>query len=182
LVGELATAQSQFDVLIKNNQERNPMVSRLRIQIRNLKSTISENITTAVRANDMAISELQNRLEQLDNRIIRLPATQMQLGGIERKFNLNDAIYNYLLEKQAEAKITKASNLSDIVVIEPAHMVGSLPVSPNKKVNYLIALVMGFGIPIAFLFIKMNFKNNNNGAGRYRKNYQCSGSGQSISS
>jgi capsular exopolysaccharide synthesis family protein len=158
LVGELATAQSQLDVLIKNNQERNPMVNRLRIQIRNLKNTISENIATSERANDMAISEMQNRLEQLDSRIIKLPATQMQLGGIQRTFNLNDAIYNYLLEKQAEAKITKASNLSDIVVIEPAHMVGSEPVSPNRMVNYLIALLMGFGIPIAVLLLKMNFK------------------------
>ena len=158
LVGELATAQSQLDVLIKNNQERNPIVNRLRIQIRNLKNTISENIATSERANDMAINEMQNRLEQLDSRIIKLPATQMQLGGIQRTFNLNDAIYNYLLEKQAEAKITKASNLSDIVVIEPAHMVGSSPVSPNKKVNYLIALLVGFGIPIAVLLLKMNFK------------------------
>lgn len=158
LVGELATAQSQLDVLIKNNQERNPMVNRLRIQIRNLKNTISENIATAERANEMAIGELQNRLEQLDGRISRLPATQMQLGGIERTFNLTESIYNYLLEKQAEAKITKASNLSDIVVIEPAHLVGSSPVSPNKKVNYLMALLMGFGIPIGFLFVKMNFK------------------------
>jgi tyrosine-protein kinase Etk/Wzc len=158
LVGELATAQAQLDVLIKNNQERNPIVNRLRIQIRNLKNTISENIATSERANEMAISEMQNRLEQLDSRIIKLPATQMQLGGIQRTFNLNDAIYNYLLEKQAEAKITKASNLSDIVVIEPAHMVGSSPVSPNKKVNYLIALLMGLGIPIAFLLLKMSFK------------------------
>jgi len=158
LVEELATAQSQLDILIKNNQERNPMVNRLRIQIRNLKSTISENIATAERANDMAISEMQNRLEQLDSRISRLPATQMQLGGIERTFNLTESIYNYLLEKQAEAKITKASNLSDIVVIEPAHMIGYSPVSPNKKVNYLIALFLGFGIPISILLLKMNFK------------------------
>jgi tyrosine-protein kinase Etk/Wzc len=153
LVGELATAQSQLDVLIKNNQERNPMVNRLRIQIRNLKSTISENIATAERANEMAISDMQNRLVQLDNRIGKLPATQMQLGGIERSFNLTEAIYNYLLEKQAEAKITKASNLSDIVIIEPAHLVGTSPVSPNKKVNYLMALLIGFGLPIGFLFV-----------------------------
>jgi capsular exopolysaccharide synthesis family protein len=158
LVEELATAQSQLDILIKNNQERNPMVNRLRIQIRNLKSTISENIATAERANDMAISEMQNRLEQLDSRIIKLPATQMQLGGIQRTFNLNDAIYNYLLEKQAEAKITKASNLSDIVVIEPAHMVGSSPVSPKYMFNYFIALIMGFTLPVMILVIKMLFK------------------------
>ncbi len=158
LVEELSMAQSQLDVLIKNNQERNPIVSRLRIQIRNLKSTISENISTTERANDMAISDLQSRLEQLDNRISKLPATQMQLGGIERSFKLNDAIYNYLLEKQAEAKITKASNLSDIVIVEPAHLVSSTPVSPKYMFNYFIALVMGFTLPFMVLLVKMFFK------------------------
>jgi capsular exopolysaccharide synthesis family protein len=158
LVEELATAQSQLDILIKNKQDRNPMVNRLRIQIRNLKSTISENIATAERANDMAISELQNRLQQLDSKIIKLPSTQMQLGGIQRTFNLNDAIYNYLLEKQAEAKITKASNLSDIVVIEPAHMVGTSPVSPKYMFNYFIAIILGFTFPVVFLFIRIFFK------------------------
>jgi len=97
-------------------------------------------------------------LDQLDNRISKLPGTQMQLGGIERTFKLNDAIYNYLLEKQAEAKITKASNLSDIVVIEPAHMVGSSPVSPKYMFSYIIALIMGFTLPIMILVIKMFFK------------------------
>ncbi len=52
-------------------------------------------------------------LHKLENEISKLPETQMQMGGIERNYNLNDAIYNYLLEKQAEAKITKASNLPD---------------------------------------------------------------------
>lgn len=158
LIDELSTAQSQLDNLIKNNQERNPMVSRLTIQIRNLKSTISENISTAERTNDLAISEIQNRIEQLDGRIRQLPATQLQLGGIERNFNLNDAIYTYLLEKQAEARITKASNLSDIVVLEYAHVVGSSPVKPNRKLNYVIALFMGFTLPVMVLLIKLVFK------------------------
>ena len=158
LIEELSTAQSQLDILIKNNQQRNPMVNRLNIQIKNLKSTISENISTVEATNDLAIAEMQNRIDQLDKRIGRLPDTQMRLGGIERSYKLNDAIYNYLLEKQAEAKITKASNMSDIIVIEPAHMVGTSPVSPNEKVNYLIALLMGFGVPFTILFLNLNFK------------------------
>jgi capsular exopolysaccharide synthesis family protein len=162
LVEELATAQTQLDALVKNNQERNPKVSRLRIQIRNLKNSIIENISTSERANDLSISDLQGRIEQLDSRISRLPATQMQLGGIERTFNLNDAIYNYLLEKQAEAKITKASNLSDIVIIEPAQMVGNSPVSPKYMFNYLISIILGFGIPFGIIFLKYFLKSTIN--------------------
>ncbi len=158
LIDELTTAQAQLDHLIKNNQERNPLVNRYKIQITNLKNTISENINSASRTNDLAINEMQNRIAQLDGKIRRLPETQMQLGGIERNYNLNDAIYNYLLEKQAEAKITKASNLPDNVILEPAHMVGSSPVWPKYRINYMIALLMGFAVPFGILFLKMTFK------------------------
>lgn len=158
LIEELTSAQSQLDILIKNNQERNPMVNRLNIQIANLKNTITENISTAERTNELAISQMQDRLDRLDNTIRKLPETQMKLEGVKRTYNLNEAVYNYLLEKQAEAKITKASNMSDIIIIEPAHKVGLSPVSPNKMANFLIALVMGFGTPIAVLLLKMSFK------------------------
>ena len=158
LIEQLTTTQSQRDILIKNNQERNPLVNRLNIQIRNLKNAITENISSAEQTNNLAITEMQNRISQLENEISKLPETQMQLEGVERKYNLNEAIYNYLLEKQAEAKITKASNLPDNVIIEPAHIVSWTPVSPKKKFNYIIALIAGFAIPFGILYLLMFFK------------------------
>ena len=50
LMSELIAAQAQRSNLIENNQERNPLVQKLGIQIENLKKTISENIA-AVRQN-----------------------------------------------------------------------------------------------------------------------------------
>ncbi len=67
---------------------------------------------------------MSKRIKKIEAEISRLPLTQRLLGNIERKYRLNDAIYNYLLEKRAEAKITKASNLPDDIIIEPAKMVG----------------------------------------------------------
>ncbi len=158
LILELSTAQTQRANLIKNNQERNPIVARLEIQIRNLKNTISENIAAAARTNELSIQEMENRIDQIEKEMQKLPGTQMQMGGIERKYNLNDAIYNYLLEKQAEAKITKASNLPDNVVIEPAHLNSFSPISPNKKLIYIAALLLGLGIPIGILLLINSFK------------------------
>jgi tyrosine-protein kinase Etk/Wzc len=158
LILELSAAQAQKANLIKNNQERNPIVNRLDIQIRNLKNTVAENIAAAARSNEISINEMENRITQIESEISRLPRTQMQMGGIQRNFNLNNSIYNYLLEKQAEAKITKASNLPDNIVIEPAHLASLYPVSPNKMMNYIIALFLGFVIPFSFLLIKHGFK------------------------
>lgn len=151
---ELISAQAQRANLIENKQGRNPLVKKLDIKIENLKKTISENISAVRQTTDITIDEMNKRIGRIEGQISRLPKTQRQLGGIERKYRLNDAIYNYLLEKRAEAKITKASNLPDDVIIEPAAQVGSSPISPNNKKNYAIALIMGFAIPFGFLMVK----------------------------
>ncbi len=153
LIQELSTAQAQKANMINNNQERNPIVNRLDIQINNLKNTITENISAAALNNEISINEMQNRIAQIENEISNLPKTQMQMGGIRRNYDLNNSIYNYLLEKQAEAKITKASNLPDNVIIEPAHLSSSAPVSPNKKRIYSIAILLGLVIPSSILFL-----------------------------
>jgi capsular exopolysaccharide synthesis family protein len=154
LMSELITAQAQRSNLVQNNQELNPMVQRLTIQIENAKKTISENITAVRKTLDISLDEMNKRIRKVEASISRLPVTQRQLGGIERKYRLNDAIYNYLLEKRAEAKITQASNMPDNIIIEPAKMVGTRPVSPNVQMIYLMSLLLGLAMPFGFLTLK----------------------------
>ena len=151
LMSELIAAQAQRENLIRNNQELNPMVQKLSIKIENARKTISENISALRKTTDISIDEMNKRIQKAEATISRLPATQRQLGGIERKYRLNDAIYNYLLEKRAEAKITQASNMPNNIIIEPAKQDGPNPVSPNTSMNYLIALVLGVTVPFVSL-------------------------------
>lgn len=159
LMSELISAQAQRSNLIENNQERNPLVQKLGIQIENVKKTITENITAVGKTTNISIDEMNKRILRIESEISRLPLTQRRLGSIERKYRLNDAIYNYLLEKRAEAKITKASNLPDNIVIESAKMVGMAPIKPNKRMNYLIAFIMGLALPFGFLTMKSLLNN-----------------------
>lgn len=152
LVSELITAQNQRSNLIRNRQERNPLVPRLEIQIENTKKTIYENITAVQKTTEIAIDEMNKRINRVRAEISRVPKTQRQLGGIERNYRLNDAIYNYLLEKRAEAKISQASNMPDIQIIEPAGLKGII--SPNIRKNYLFAFALGLMLPYIFLFLR----------------------------
>lgn len=154
LMSELVAAQAQRSNMIQNGQERNPMVSKLAIQIENTRKTITENISAVRKTTEISINEMNKRIRKTEAEINHLPVSQRQLGGIERKYRLNDAIYNYLMEKRAEAKITKASNLPDNIIIEPAKLIGTDPISPNKKFNYIIAIAIGLIIPFGFLTIK----------------------------
>jgi capsular exopolysaccharide synthesis family protein len=153
LMSELISAQAQLSNLVKNNQEKNPLVQKLNIQIDNVKKTIADNISAVSRTTSISIDEMNKRVSKIKGEISNIPVTQRKLGNIERKYRLDDAIYNYMLEKRAEAKITKASNLPDQIVIEPAKA-GLYPVSPNKKLNYLIALFFGLVVPLGYLTLK----------------------------
>lgn len=159
LMTELMTAQAQRSNLIENNQERNPLVQKLSIQIENLKKNIKENISAVGNTTIISIDEMNKRIRNIEADINRLPATQRQLGTIERKYRLNETIYNYLMEKHSEAKISKASTLPDDIVIEPAKMIGTGPISPNKRMNYLLAFCLGLGFPFGVILIKSALNN-----------------------
>ncbi|MBK7212875.1 MAG: polysaccharide biosynthesis tyrosine autokinase [Bacteroidales bacterium] len=152
LMLELTSAQAQKSNLIANKQEKNPLLKKLDIQIANIKKTITENISAVQQTTSISLDEMDKRIRKIEGQISNLPKTQRELGGIERKYKLNDAIFNYLLEKRAEAKITKASNLPDDIILEPARNLG--PISPNTKKNYVFAFVLGLGLPFGFFLLK----------------------------
>jgi tyrosine-protein kinase Etk/Wzc len=157
LMNELIVAQSQRSNLIDNKQEKNPLVYKLNIKIENLKKTIADNISSIRQTTDISIEELNKRISKIEGQISKLPQTERQLGGFERKYRLNDAIYNYLLEKRAEAKITKASNLPDDIIIEQAQLNGQ--VSPNAKQNYMLAFILGLGLPFGYIITRKALNN-----------------------
>lgn len=159
LMTELIAAQAQRSNLIDNKQEKNPLVNKLNIKIDNIKRTIADNISAVRQTTEISIDEMNKRVAKVEAKISSIPKTEQQLGGYERKYRLNDAIYNYLLEKRAEAKITKASNLPDDIIIEPAKQVGSGPISPATSKNYMMAFILGLGLPYGFLLIKKALNN-----------------------
>jgi tyrosine-protein kinase Etk/Wzc len=159
LMTELIATQAQRSNLIDNKQEKNPLVNKLSIKIENIKKTIIDNISTVRQTTEISLDEMNKRVAKIESQISNLPKTEQRLGGFERKYRLNDAIYNYLLEKRAEAKITQASNLPDDIIIEPASQVGNAPISPSPNKNYLIALILGFGFPFSYLVIRKALNN-----------------------
>lgn len=154
MIEELIKLNAEKVTLIENNQQKSPYLKKIQIRIDNLKNTIVENISYVMNTTDMSINDIDSRLRQLNREISKVPETEKELLGIQRKFNLNDAIYTFLLQRRAEAEIAKASYLSDIEVLEPASHNNIQPVSPNKKLNCFIAFLMGIFMPLVILRIK----------------------------
>jgi len=69
-----------------------------------------------------------------------VPAHRRQLTMLQRNFNLKQQVYNFLVEKKAEASIAKAANITFHRIIEPAQA-NRLPVAPR---GMLVLIVSGF--------------------------------------
>ena len=81
-----------------------------------------------------------------------LPETERQMVTIQRKFDINNTVYTYLLEKRAEAGIAKASNVSDNKIIDKAFLFNSSNLKPQTRQNYIMALNFRINYPYDFNF------------------------------
>ncbi|MBD8490061.1 polysaccharide biosynthesis tyrosine autokinase [Echinicola sp. CAU 1574] len=153
LVMNLGELQSEQVRLSANFSEQAPAVREIKNKIANTKKALRENVNSAIANTQTLISEIKGNIRQIDQEINTLPETERRLLGIQRKFNINENIYVYLLEKRAEAEITRASNAPKNSVLDWAKA-GDFPVSPKTKVNFLLGLLLGFMIPVAFIYTK----------------------------
>jgi len=158
-VAELATLQEQKRRLKVNISEDLPAITVIDNGINNVKALITENVKSSVSALDNTIRESEKRISQVEAELNKLPGTERRLINIQRKFDLNNTVYNYLLEKKAEAGIARASNVSDNRIIDYAEPFNSARISPKTRKNNLMAIMLGMFIPV-ILIILIDFFNN----------------------
>lgn len=142
---------------IKKGADLMPL-QRLDAQIRNAKANIAENASNLVKSSSLSLKEIDKRIDELTSKLNDLPETERELFGIKRRFELNDNLYTYLLERRAEAQIAKASNSPDNEIIDRAMIAGNgAPVKPKSKINYIIGLMLGLMIPAVIIFLREYF-------------------------
>ncbi len=152
LVSDLTELYTQRSRAMISSTEYNPYLRTIDNEIKTTKEALRENIKNIIKSNEILMTDLNSRIEALEGRINMLPRTERELIGIQRKFNLSDATYNYLMEKRAEAGIALASNLPDNKIIDAARNSGV--VSPKKNRNYLIAIVLGLIFPMGIIYLR----------------------------
>ena len=131
--------------------ERNPLQGQLEMRIRNIKQSIKETLSGILLANQMAVDENERQISSLNKQASRLPEKEQQLLGFERKFNLNNVLYTFLLERRAEAQIQKASNAPDHELVDRARSAGL--VSPISGNVFAIALSLALVLPTLVLLL-----------------------------
>jgi len=106
-----------------------------------------------IKNNELALKQVDSEEKTINQRLLQLPISEQELLNIKRKHEVTNQFYTFLLEKQAEAGIQRASTISNIRVLDKADNFNVSAVGTKKSLVYLIALMIGLILPGAVIFI-----------------------------
>lgn len=139
--------------LLRTSNESNPAVVQLDAGIRATRANVQTTVDNVEKGLLITQSDLDREGKKYAARISNAPTQEKELMSITRQQEIKASLYLLLLQKREENAITLASTATNGRIIEEA-MAGSAPISPNKKMFYLIALVLGIGIPVGVIYLR----------------------------
>jgi len=154
---ELLSLNAQRSTILSNNAEKNLFLGQIENKIKLQQQAIIENVTNNLNTLNLTKNEMDYRAEKLSIEISRLPRTELNMVSMQRKFNLSDAIYTFLLQKRSESAITMASNYPDYEILEPARSITRVILSPNTIMNYAVAVLFALLGPTIFIILRQFF-------------------------
>ncbi len=134
-------------------KENSLPVQKIDLEIESLRRTLLETVNSALYNIESGLRLVNKNIATVERSINKLPEEKQTLLTLKRNYDLKEEVFNELLKKRNEASIVKASNVSDLKIIDNAKDTGQAPVAPNRKINYLIALLAGLLLPTMIIFV-----------------------------
>lgn len=152
LIEKLVELETENEKLNITSTQKNPRFAPLQAEISLTRSMLIENINNIKNTIALSNIELEQEKEQIRQRIQAIPNTERELVGIERQYRIQESLYLYLLEKQAEVSISIASSVSENRIVDRARASAG-PVRPVKSKAYSIALIFGLLLPVVIIYL-----------------------------
>ncbi|MBQ8061306.1 MAG: polysaccharide biosynthesis tyrosine autokinase [Bacteroidales bacterium] len=154
-ISEYNATLMKRDKYLKESSEANPMVADLNANLDAMKA----NITRSIDNNISALQLQQDKILAQEGAILgKLSSTTgqaLELQSMSRDQKVKESLYIYLLQKREENELATQLNVSNNRLIQSA--TNGTPISPVAKKIYLIALLLGLGIPFAIFFLRILF-------------------------
>lgn len=153
LTNKLYSSELELARLKKTMGANNPRVLSLTEEINAMKPTVLENIRSQKTNLSAARQGLNASNSGLNSMLLSLPQKERQLLEISREQQTKNNLYQFLLQKKQESELSFASTTSNSRVLDKA-IAGKDPVSPKKKLIYLMALFGACGLFVGIIFAK----------------------------
>lgn len=139
--------------LVANSSEQNPLVADYDQSLAAMRKSITASLDNFVISLRTQLGTLQANEAATTSQIASNPNQAKYLQTVGRQQKVKEALYLFLLQKREGNELSKAFTAYNTRVITPP--TGDFgPVSPDRRKNLLIALALGFLIPVVIIFIR----------------------------
>ena len=136
--------------LLRTSTENNPMIVNLDMSIRAMRTNVKTAIDGTLQGLLIVKADLDREANRFSRRISDAPGQERQYVSIARQQEIKAGLYLMLLQKREENAITLAATANNAKIIDEPVAEGG-PVSPKPKMIYMIALVLGVGLPVGII-------------------------------
>ena len=138
--------------LLRTSTENNPTIINLDTSIGAMKENVQVSLDRVLRGLYITKADLDREASRYSRRISEAPGQEREFVSIARQQEIKAGLYLMLLQKREENAITLAATANNAKIIDDA-IADDAPVSPKGKMIYLIALVLGVGIPVGVIYL-----------------------------
>lgn len=182
-IADLKTQKDRALLTSKDSQRKNEMIKEFDAKINELKEKLNSQLSV-YRAGILASSpeeikeltkkvleeevryqsllssykKLSEIVGEYDKRLSKLPTSSIDLARLTREQSAYEKLYLQVEEKYQEAIINEQSVPGNVLIIDSA-LVPTKPSKPNRPLIVVVGLFLGFGMGIAFAFMKNHFDN-----------------------
>ncbi len=155
LYHDLQSLQIEKEQKLVKYTPAHPSVRNLDKSIQKVKRSIVDVAAGILQKTRFKERDLAKVVREYRAKLRALPQQEQQLSNYRRLYEVNDKIYNYLLQKQSQLSIEKAAAVSNRKILDPARP-NLKPVAP--KVAMVMALSFLLGLLMALLHTLLRAK------------------------
>lgn len=137
--------------LLRTSHEDNPAVQSLNASIEVMRNSVIGAIQTAEKGLLINRQALQTQTRKYAGKVSDAPVQEKEYLSMSRQQEIQANLYLMLLQKREENNITLASTVNNARVIDEPLAGGQIFPTPSQ--TYMIALVLGLGLPIGLIFL-----------------------------
>ncbi|MDD6210890.1 MAG: polysaccharide biosynthesis tyrosine autokinase [Bacteroidales bacterium] len=138
--------------LLRTTSENNPVIKNLASTIEVLHKNVEASVESVYKGLLITKNDLDRQYKKYSSQISNAPTQEREFTEIARQQQIKSELFLMLLQKREENALTLAATTDRAKVIDET-LADTNPVSPKKSFVFLLALLMGLGIPMFVIYL-----------------------------
>ena len=139
-------------IKLVNATEEHPEVKQYNLSISEMKQNILSGIRLARSEMSTREQSIVSQSAPLERKVANMPYIDKKLGEIGREKNVKEELVVYMLTKREETAIGLATEVDNTRILDDP-VVSPNPIGPNSSQYYILALLLGLGIPVGSIYL-----------------------------